>query len=100
MVIHIKILQTEKLLEIQPVRPTQVGGKVLSEKNGYRSVKTSLLLSNVIDAYSRGGDSIIKMPEYVCWESENVPILKDALGKKKHTHIEGFLCILHTHFMV
>ena len=28
---------------------TQVCGKVLSEKNGYKSVLTSLLLSNVID---------------------------------------------------
>ena len=29
-----------------------------------------------------GGDSSIKMPRCVCWGSENVPILKDALGKK------------------
>ena len=32
------------------VRPTEVCGKVQSEKNGHKSVKTSLLLSNVIDA--------------------------------------------------
>ena len=30
-----------------------------------------------------GGDSSIKMPECVCSESENLPILKDGLGKKK-----------------
>ena len=29
---------------------TEVCGKVLSEKNAYKSVKTALLLSNVIDA--------------------------------------------------
>ena len=28
---------------------TEVGGKVLNKKNGYKSVKTALLLSNVID---------------------------------------------------
>ena len=44
-----------------------------------------------------GGDFSIKMPGCVCWGSKTVPILKDALGKKKHTHIEGFLCIIHTH---
>ena len=37
----------------------------------------------------------MNMPGCVCWGSENLPILKDALGKKT-THIEGFLCILHT----
>ena len=37
-------------LEIQLVRPTEVCGKVLSEENGSKSVKTALLLSNVIDA--------------------------------------------------
>ena len=41
--------QTEKTIEIQLVRSTEVCGKLLSEKNGYKSV-TSLLLSNVIDA--------------------------------------------------
>ena len=34
---------------MQLVRPTEVCGKVLSEKNDYKSVKTALLLSNVID---------------------------------------------------
>ena len=29
---------------------TEVRGQVLSEKNAYKSVKTALLLSNVIDA--------------------------------------------------
>ena len=37
-------------IEIQTVRPTEVCGKVLSEKNCYKSVETALLLSNVIDA--------------------------------------------------
>ena len=32
------------------VRLTEVCGKVLSEKYAYKSVKTALLLSNVIDA--------------------------------------------------
>ena len=35
-------------MEIQLVRVTEVCGKVLSEKNAYKSVKTAL--SNVIDA--------------------------------------------------
>ena len=47
MVIWVKIFKTEKTIEI--VRPTEVCGKVLSEKNAYMSVKTALLLSNVID---------------------------------------------------
>ena len=45
-----RIFKTEKTIGIQLVRPTEVCGKVLSEKNGYQSVKTSLLLSNVIHA--------------------------------------------------
>ena len=50
MVIWVKIFKTEKTIEIQLVRLTEVCGKVLSEKNAYKSVKTALLLSNVIDA--------------------------------------------------
>ena len=50
MVIWVKILKPEKRTEIQLVRPTEVSGKVLSEKNDYKSVKTALLLSNVIGA--------------------------------------------------
>ena len=50
MVIWVKIFDTEKPIEIHLVRLTEVCGKVLSEKNAYKSVKTSLLLSNVIDA--------------------------------------------------
>ena len=50
MVIWVKIFKTEKTVEIQLVRLTEVCGKVLSEKNYYKSVKTALLLSNVIDA--------------------------------------------------
>ena len=46
----VKILKTEKTIEIQPVRLTEVCGTGLSEKNAYKSVKTALLLSNVIDA--------------------------------------------------
>ena len=37
-------------MEIQLVRPTEECGKVLSVKNGYKSVKTALFLSNIIDA--------------------------------------------------
>ena len=40
----------KKIIEIQLARPTEICGKVLSEKNNYKSVKTALLLSNVIDA--------------------------------------------------
>ena len=50
MVKWVQILKNEKTIEIQLVRPTEVCGKVLSEKNGYKSVKTALLLYNVIDA--------------------------------------------------
>ena len=49
-VIWVKIFKTEKTIEIQLVRLNQVCGKILSEKNAYKSVKTALLLSNVIDA--------------------------------------------------
>ena len=49
MVIWVKIFKTEKTIEIQLVRQTEVCGKVLSEKNAYKSVRTALLLSNVID---------------------------------------------------
>ena len=50
MVKLVKIFKTEKTIKIQSVRPPEVCGKVLGEKNGYKSVKTALLLSNVIDA--------------------------------------------------
>ena len=50
MVIWVKIFKPEKTIEIQLVRLTEVCGKLLSEKNAYKSVKTALLLSNVIDA--------------------------------------------------
>ena len=50
MVIWFKILTTEKTIEIYLVRLTGICGKVLSEKNAYKSVKTALLLSNVIGA--------------------------------------------------
>ena len=45
----VKIFKTEKTIEIQLVRLTEVCGKLLSEKNAYKSIKTALLLSNVID---------------------------------------------------
>ena len=45
-----QIFKTEKDIEIQLVRPTEVCGEVSSEKNAYKSVKTAWLLSNVIDA--------------------------------------------------
>ena len=45
-----QILKTEKTIEIHLVRLTEVCGKVLGEKYAYKSVKTALLLSNVIAA--------------------------------------------------
>ena len=50
MVKWVKIFKTEKTIEIRPVRLTEVCGKVLSENYAYKSLKTALLLSNVIDA--------------------------------------------------
>ena len=50
MVIWVKFFKTEKTIEIQLVRLNEVCGKILSEKNVYKSVKTALLLSNVINA--------------------------------------------------
>ena len=49
MVIWVKIFKTEKTIEIHLVRLTEVCGKVLSKKYAYKSVKTPLLLFNVID---------------------------------------------------
>ena len=49
MIIFVKIFKTEKTIEIQLVRLTEVCGKVLSKENAYKSVKRALLLSNVID---------------------------------------------------
>ena len=40
----------KRAVEIHLIRLIEVCGKVLSEKNGYKSIKTALLLSNVIDA--------------------------------------------------
>ena len=37
-------IQTEKTIKIQLVRLSEVCGKVLGEKNAYKSVKTALLL--------------------------------------------------------
>ena len=50
MVIWVKIFKTEKTIEIYLARITKVCGKVLSEKYAYKSVKTALLLSNVMVA--------------------------------------------------
>ena len=50
MVIWVKILKTEKTIEVHLVRLNEVCGKVLSKKSAYKTVKTALLLSNVIDA--------------------------------------------------
>ena len=49
-VIWVKIFKTEKTIEIHLVRPTEVCGKVLSQKCACNAVKTALLLFNVIDA--------------------------------------------------
>ena len=46
MVKRVIIFRTEKTIELQLVRPTEVYGKSLSDNNGYMSVKTALLLSN------------------------------------------------------
>ena len=46
----VKISQTEKTIEIQLVRLTEVCGRVLSEKNAYKFIKTALSLSNTMDA--------------------------------------------------
>ena len=45
-VIRVKKFQIEKQLLVKPI---EVCGKVLSEKNRNKSVKTALLLSNVIN---------------------------------------------------
>ena len=50
MVIWVKIFKTEKAVGIQLVRLNEVGGEILGKKYAYKSVKTALLLSNVIDA--------------------------------------------------
>ena len=50
MVIRVKHFHSVKTIEIQLVRPNEACGNVLSERNGQKSVKTSLLLSSVIDA--------------------------------------------------
>ena len=50
MVKRLQKFKIEKTIEIQLVRPPEACVKVLSEKNGYKSIKTALLLSNVIDA--------------------------------------------------
>ena len=50
MVILVKIFKTEKTIEIHLVRLNEACGKVLGEKYAFKSVKTALLLSNVIDA--------------------------------------------------
>ena len=50
MIKWVKIFKTDKTIEIHQVRLTEVCGKVLSGKYAYKSVKTPLVLSNVIDA--------------------------------------------------
>ena len=57
MIFFLKNEKAEFLLEIQLVRPTEASGKVLSVKNGYKSVKTAFLLSNVI--YMRTTKTIV-----------------------------------------
>ena len=50
MVIWVKIFKTKKTIEMYLVRLTEVCCKVLSEKYAYKSLRTSLLLSNFTDA--------------------------------------------------
>ena len=45
-----KYSKLKKTIEILLVRLTEVCGKVLIEKNAYKSVKTALLFSNIVDA--------------------------------------------------
>ena len=33
-----------------------------------------------------GGGLLYEMPGCMCWDSENVPIMKDALGKTQKTY--------------
>ena len=47
-----------------------------------------------------GGRLQYEMPGYVCWGFETIPIMKDAVRYKKHTHIEGILITINTHIMV
>ena len=47
-------------IEMQLVWLTEVCGKVLNERNDYKSVKTALLLSNVIDADHQNKDHSYK----------------------------------------
>ena len=58
-VIWVKIFKTEKTIEIglHLVKRNEVCGKVLSEKYAYKSVKTALLLSNVINADHQNSSS-------------------------------------------
>ena len=50
MVKSVKLFKTNKTIEIQLVRLIEVCGKVSSETNAYKSFKTALLLSNVVNA--------------------------------------------------
>ena len=51
MVKRVKIFKNEKTIEIQLVRLIEACGKVSSKtNNAYKSVKTALILSKVIDA--------------------------------------------------
>ena len=42
-----------------------------------------------VGASPSGRDSNKKMPGCVCWGYENIPILKEALGKKKQRILKG-----------
>ena len=60
MVIWVRIFKAEKTVEIQLLRPTEVCGIILTAKNAYKSVKTALLLSNVIDVdHQKGQDRVV-----------------------------------------
>ena len=37
-----------------------------------------------------GGGLQYRMPECVCWGSENAPIMKDSVGKKYKKTLKGF----------
>ena len=56
--------------------------------------KSTPLLVQDIRQVAQGDDSGIKMPGCVCWGSENVPIMKDALGQKNIPILKGSLAHL------
>ena len=78
MVIWVKIFKTEKHIEMQLVRLTEVCNKVC-ENNYYNvnSVKTALLLSNVINADHQNSCFVYKQRPFLA----SLWVLVGVLGK-------------------